>query len=105
MSVSKGEAEIYFKLSKYEEVQSLASKYCSYMYRHGQAYLFPSEYVSGQFDHSKVSTAQRLVQVIQPGNLPIMMPFEPRHGCCWAGREELPSGACRSPVSSPSPPV
>lgn len=74
------------------------------MYRHGHAYLFPSEYVSGQLDHSKVPTAQRLVQVVQPGDLPIMMPFDARHGCWWTGREELLSVACCSAVSSPSPP-
>lgn len=51
------------------------------MYRHGQAYLFTGENVSGQFDHSKVSTPQRLVQIIEPSDLPIMMTFEPRHGC------------------------
>lgn len=45
-----------------------------------QAYLLSSENMSSQFDHSKVSTAQRLVQVVQPGDLPIMMTFEPRHG-------------------------
>lgn len=82
MSVSKGEAEVYFKLFKYEEIKSLACIKALLLHnRRGQAYLFPSEHVSGQFDHSKVSTAQRLVQVVQPGDLPIVMTFEPRHGC------------------------
>lgn len=60
-----------------------------------QAYLFPCEYMSGQFHYGKVSTAQRLIQVIEPGDLPIVMPFEPRHGHWWTrggGGLLLPGG-------------
>lgn len=39
----------------------------------------------GQFDHGEVSTAQGLVQVIQPGYLPVMMAFERRHGSGGVG--------------------
>lgn len=74
------------------------------MYSHGKPYLFPSEYVTGQFDDSKVPTAQRLIQVVQASNLPIMMTFEPRHGCLRREWEQLPSVACASSVSCPSPP-
>lgn len=51
------------------------------MYRHGPAYLFSSEHMSSQFNHSKVPTAESLIQVIEPSNLPIMVTLEPRHGC------------------------
>lgn len=74
------------------------------MYRLGRAYLFSSEYMAGQFDHSKVSTTQRLVQVVQPRNLPIMMALQPRHGCWRMGRSELLSVTCRSSAVSPSSP-
>lgn len=43
--------------------------------------------MSGQFDHGEVSPAQRLVQVVQAGDLSIVMAFEPRHGGCRMGRE------------------
>lgn len=66
--------------------------------KYRQAYLFPGEYMPGQFDHSKVSTTQRLVQVVQPSNLPIVMTFEPCHGCQRTWRGELPSVACQLSV-------
>lgn len=37
--------------------------------------------MSSQFNHSKVPTAESLVEVVQPSNLPVMMTLEPRHGC------------------------
>lgn len=81
MSVSEGWG---WKLFKTEWCNSITGiKHCTSMCRLEEAYLFPSENMSGQFDHSKVSTSQRLVQVIQPRDLPIMMTFESRHGCWW----------------------
>lgn len=84
--VSKGVADILtsmltLALKKCEDNPALTLKHCTRMYRHGPAYLLPGEYMSSQFDHSKVPPAQSLVQVIQPSNLPVMMTLEPRHGC------------------------
>lgn len=45
--------------------------------------LFSGEDMPGQFDHSKVPSPQRLVQVVQPGDLPIAMPLQAGHGCQW----------------------
>lgn len=47
------------------------------MHKYGQAYLFPSEYMTSQFDHSKVTSTKRLVKIVQSSNLPIAVAFEP----------------------------
>lgn len=47
------------------------------MHKYGQLYLFPSEYVTSQLDHSEVTPTQRLVKIVQSSNLPIAVTFEP----------------------------
>lgn len=60
------------------------------MHRQGQLYLLPSENMPRQFDHSKVSTAQCLVQIVESSDLPVMMTFKPRHCLRWTGEREAP---------------
>lgn len=91
-------------VKKYVEIPRLSSKHCTCKNIREKTYLFPSEHVTGQFDHSEVPTAQRLVQVVEASNLPIVMTFEPRHSCWRTDWEKLPSVACLSSISSPSPP-
>lgn len=46
---------------------------------HVQAYLLSGEDMSCQLDHCEVSSAQCLIEIVQPGDLPVMMALQPRH--------------------------
>lgn len=76
-------------------IRSSAAGHSTCMHRHGPAYLLPGEDVSGQFNHSEVAASQRLVQVVQAGDLPVAVALGPRHGC---GRRRGGATFCCSPL-------